>query len=218
MQLTNLDELRNENVKDDDMDLQDSDEDTSSPASALPQSAHGDSSNGGSNTVPDMEASCDSNHLSLLELKRKQEEILRALEDASSDSNSNVDEKPETKPITDQLQSNSEEQIANESILETTIEMHTEVSVEMVQSIPSTPSGPVTGRSVGSVGGTPLIKQVSPFTKLPVGNKWSVGVTDVIDFENLPDATGTYKKMTDVISKVRKVIKQINNDPDNDSS
>lgn len=73
-----------------------------------------------------------------------------------------------------------------------------------------TPSKQTIGLSKVSLTGTPLLKSVSPYGKLPVGNKWSAGVSDVIDFENLPDSTGTYKKLSGVIDKVRNIVKEIN--------
>lgn len=60
--------------------------------------------------------------------------------------------------------------------------------------------------------GTPLLKSASEFDKLPDGEKWSVGVSDVINFENLPDSTGKYEKMKVLIKKVQKVVQQINNE------
>jgi len=63
-----------------------------------------------------------------------------------------------------------------------------------------------------TVFGTPILKQISPYTKLPSGDKFSVGVSDVINFENLPDSTGKYKQMKTVISKVRTMVQQINNE------
>lgn len=214
-----------DNVKDDDMDVQESeDENTESPV-ILPQprpaSTDGDETN--SNTLPEnaQDASCDSNQLSLNELKRKQEEILKALEDALSDSNSSP-QSPEqngeqkTVEITNETNAstltelNTEETVNDVSIAETTIKTDeiNEVSTEQTETVPNTPT--ITGRSRESVFGTPLIKQVSPFSKLPVGDKWAVGVTDVIDFENLPEATGTYQKLNGVIQKIRTKIKEIN--------
>lgn len=73
---------------------------------------------------------------------------------------------------------------------------------------------PVIGISKSTLTGTPLIKSISPFCKLPDENKWSTGVSEVIDFENLPDATGAYKKLSSVINKVRNVVKQINDQND----
>lgn len=186
-----------------------------------PASADGDETN--SNTLPEnaQDASCDSNQLSLNELKRKQEEILKALEDALSDSNSSP-QSPEQNgeqkivEITNETNAstltelNTEEQVNDVSIAETTIKAVeiSEASIEQIETVPNTPT--ITGRSRESVFGTPLIKQVSPFSKLPVGDKWAVGVTDVIDFENLPDATGTYQKLNGVIQKIRTKIKEIN--------
>lgn len=76
------------------------------------------------------------------------------------------------------------------------------------------PSTPIVGRSREVVVGTPLLKGVSPFASLPSGDKWSVGVSDVIDFENLPDATGTYKRLRGLISTVRTVVQRINDQND----
>lgn len=77
---------------------------------------------------------------------------------------------------------------------------------------PSTPISTSLGRSRATHTGTPLLKQVSPYSQLPAGDKWSVGVSEVIDFENLPSATGTYQRLTGLIQKVRTVVKKINDD------
>lgn len=79
---------------------------------------------------------------------------------------------------------------------------------------PSTPMHSTLGRSRMSVSGTPLLQQVSPFSELPSSEKWSIGVCDVIDFENLPDATGTYKRLSGLIRRVRTVVKKINDEND----
>lgn len=235
---------------DDDMEIQNSDDEpTNQPvlfASTKPISSSSDLDESNSNILPE-DASSESIQLSLLELKRKQEEILRALEDESSDSNSNQprinqDETPnndekcnDTNDINDANDKPSIEAASNDTIqidepnendAEVTITLDTvcteniEVSenkANQLENVPNTPSPSVVGQSRIAMFGTPLIKQVSPFSKLPTGEKWSVGVTDVIDFENLPDATGTYSKLTGVLDKVRTVIKRINDD-DHDPS
>lgn len=79
----------------------------------------------------------------------------------------------------------------------------------------STPPLPVTKPTLTSkqvMEGTPLLKSASPFDKLPDGDKWSVGVSEVINFENLPDSTGKYEQMKVLIKKVQTVVKQINNE------
>lgn len=62
------------------------------------------------------------------------------------------------------------------------------------------------------VEGTPLLKSASSFDKLPEGDKWSVGVSDVINFENLPDSVGKYEKMKLLLKKVGSAVRQINNE------
>lgn len=77
---------------------------------------------------------------------------------------------------------------------------------------------PTLGATVSVVTGTPLLKTASPYSKLPDGSNWSAGVSDVIDFENLPDATGTYDKLSGLIRRVRTVVSRINeaNDAEDD--
>lgn len=216
-----------ENSKEEDMDIQESDcgSDTNETPVIFPQVrplASTDESNSTSIADEVLQAS-------LLELKQKQEEILKALEDeASSDSNitsldqndiptNQTDSEQKTNSETD---SNVEKNIDNTTLDSTLSESINELaeSTNQSESVQNTPSVSATGHSRMAMFGTPLMKQVSPYSKLPDGEKWSVGVTDVIDFENLPDATGAYQKLTGVISKVRSVIKRINDDTEHDSS
>lgn len=238
---------------DDDMELQNSDDDDNEPTKrpVLFASSKSDLDESNSNILPE-DASSESIQLSLLELKRKQEEILRALQDEASDSNSNSnpspmnqDGTPDTEkekndtndnndgiekedavetPSNDTIEQNEPKQtddVAEVSALETTSTETTEVienqSIQL-ENVLNTPSPSMAGQSKLAVFGTPLIKQVSPYSKLPVGEKWSVGVTDVIDFENLPDSTGTYLKLTGVLGKVRSVIKRIHDDDEHDEA
>lgn len=62
------------------------------------------------------------------------------------------------------------------------------------------------------VEGTPLLKSASSYDKLPEGDKWSVGVSDVINFENLPDSVGKYEKMKVLLKKVGSAVRQINSE------
>lgn len=223
LRLDDREERAQDTVKEEeDMDIQESDGETNETPVQFPQarpSAVSDESN--STSMPD-----DVLQASLLELKQKQEEILKALEDASSDSNSLPSDHNEIPAVKVELETNEsasatdhkndDEHNTEPSTLETTME-NTE-SAKPCESVQNTPTASATGHSRSSMFGTPLIKQVSPFSKLPGGEKWSVGVTDVIDFENLPDATGAYQKLTGVISKVRTAIKRINDDTEHDSS
>ncbi|XP_044755169.1 uncharacterized protein LOC123314116 [Coccinella septempunctata] len=57
--------------------------------------------------------------------------------------------------------------------------------------------------------GTPILKSSSPYSRLPNPDNFSVGVSPVIDFENLPNSTGKYEELSKVLSKVRMTMKNI---------
>ncbi|XP_064120055.1 zinc finger CCHC domain-containing protein 8-like isoform X3 [Macrobrachium nipponense] len=62
--------------------------------------------------------------------------------------------------------------------------------------------------------GVAIPPSITPFTHLPSAEKWTVDVTDHINFENLPDALGTWEKMKGLVSKVRKRMGEIHVDED----
>lgn len=62
--------------------------------------------------------------------------------------------------------------------------------------------------------GTPVLESSSPYSCLPNPEKFSHDICDVINFENLPDSTGKYEKMSDLIRKVRTVVTQIQQEDD----
>lgn len=59
------------------------------------------------------------------------------------------------------------------------------------------------GRIITVEMGTPALKIHSPYTNLPPSENWKKGVSDVIDFENLPNSTGKYDKLKNVLKGVR---------------
>lgn len=71
---------------------------------------------------------------------------------------------------------------------------------------------------VSSACGTPILKSASPYVELPDRNKFSKDISQVINFENLPNSTGKYEKMSKVINKVRGTVKNNNTTTDNDKS
>lgn len=159
---------------------------------------------------------CDDNETIQPETEKiAQENPNETINESKSNENDAVDtESPESPPANE---------IVTEvlSITETTTTEIVETDERVVNfqtNVLSTPVASTTGHSREAVSGTPLIKQVSPFTRLPVGEKWSVGVSDVIDFENLPEATGKYGTLRGLIDKVRTVVKRINDDTEQDSS
>lgn len=64
-----------------------------------------------------------------------------------------------------------------------------------------------------SIEGTPILK-FSKFDKLPVGDKFKEGVSDVINFENLPDSTGKYEQMKGLLKGVREKMEKLQNSDD----
>lgn len=64
-----------------------------------------------------------------------------------------------------------------------------------------------------SIAGTPILK-FSVYDKLPVGDNFKVGVSDVINFENLPDSTGKYEQMKGLLKNVRRKMEELQNNED----
>lgn len=218
------DELRNDN-----MDIAGSDnEDVASFVTNAADEAISDSkaANNGDDSAEctDDSASKSNDSTSLLskstlnELKRKKEELLKALADDNTfdqDSNSTIDNdvtcsKDVGANVGDEhLVGKTHQNIDSNETLPSDL-------IDIVNT--TTPNTPTTsGRLRQTVSGTPLIQQVSPFSNLPSSEKWSVGVSDVIDFENLPDAVGTYRKMNEIIQRVRMHAKKISDDSDPES-
>ncbi|KAH8389890.1 hypothetical protein KR200_003402 [Drosophila serrata] len=91
--------------------------------------------------------------------------------------------------------------------LDDTVELEA-TGIPQTQSAPAMPSGtrasplPSAKKFKASFDGTPVLK-FSVFDKLPEGSNFKVGVSDVINFENLPDSTGKYEQMKDLLKNVR---------------
>lgn len=56
--------------------------------------------------------------------------------------------------------------------------------------------------------GTPILK-FTPYETLPTNENFKVGVSDVINFENLTNSTGKYVQMQKVLQKVRTIVGSI---------
>ncbi|XP_046417928.1 zinc finger CCHC domain-containing protein 8 homolog isoform X1 [Neodiprion fabricii] len=57
--------------------------------------------------------------------------------------------------------------------------------------------------------GTPVLQSTSPYNRLPSSEKFSKDICDVLNFENLPDSTGQYEKMSEIIQKVRGTVSKL---------
>ena len=57
--------------------------------------------------------------------------------------------------------------------------------------------------------GTPVLKIHSPYNKLPPPEAFKKNISDVINFENLPDSTGAYEKLKVVLKYARSKLTSI---------
>ncbi|XP_017015327.2 zinc finger CCHC domain-containing protein 8 homolog [Drosophila takahashii] len=116
------------------------------------------------------------------------------------------DLKAQQEKLLQQLECNTSlDTTANESISQTDLDDTAEVSeTAATAKDPPTPFK-------ASYEGTPLLK-FSVYDRLPVGENFKVGVSDVINFENLPDSTGKYEQMKDLLKNVREKMVKLQNE------
>ncbi|KAL5016700.1 hypothetical protein ScPMuIL_006289 [Solemya velum] len=57
--------------------------------------------------------------------------------------------------------------------------------------------------SVDKEYGTPIVKRKDSYDSLPVTSNFGVGITDHLNFENLPDSTGSFLRLRGLIGKIR---------------
>ncbi|CAH2990509.1 unnamed protein product [Chilo suppressalis] len=57
--------------------------------------------------------------------------------------------------------------------------------------------------------GTPVMNIASSYVKLPSDDKFAKDICDVINFENLPNSTGKYKKICSLLKKVKSEVDRI---------
>jgi len=70
---------------------------------------------------------------------------------------------------------------------------------------------PSPGRCKLKAMGTPVSIRFSPYTALPTMDKFSLDMGEMINYENLPNSTGTFEKMKTLLTKVRSLFKKKNN-------
>ncbi|KAH8346404.1 hypothetical protein KR084_011741 [Drosophila pseudotakahashii] len=125
---------------------------------------------------------------------------------ARSPSPSMDDLRAQQEKLLQQLECNTSlDTTANESISQTDLDDTAEVPEPAFASKdPPTPFK-------ASYEGTPLLK-FSVYDRLPVGENFKVGVSDVINFENLPDSTGKYEQMKGLLKNVREKMVKLQNE------
>ena len=75
---------------------------------------------------------------------------------------------------------------------------------------PSTPKTPVTSPSQSKFVemGTPVAIKFSPYGSLPSLDKFAANMGELELFENLPESTGSFKKIQSLLKKVRNIFKK----------
>lgn len=141
----------------------------------------------------DDENSSNDTKTSLGDLETQKQQLLAELNDSNSQDNSQ-DNEPDPK--------DKELNSVQNTTLEADTTLDTKASCPQEHSTPS-------NRLKVSEFGTPIIKSASPYSHLPNPENFSVGVSDVINFENLPNSTGAYEKMVGLISRVRETLKSL---------
>ncbi|ALC41036.1 CG4622 [Drosophila busckii] len=112
-------------------------------------------------------------------------------------------------PTLDDLKA-QQDQLLQQLETNTTLNTTTDTSMAEPEASPVKVSTPFKGPSIE---GTPILK-FSVYDKLPVGDNFKAGVSDVINFENLPDSTGKYEQMKGVLKNIRQRMEQLQNADD----
>ncbi|KAK0160638.1 hypothetical protein PV328_008025 [Microctonus aethiopoides] len=131
---------------------------------------------------------------SLSDLESKKKLLLAALDDSNLQSNPGTPIKPTPQQLNFDTPKSS-------SIITS---QSTPLSSSSVENTPK--RGSVKSIELG----TPILQSSSLYTKLPCSEKFSKDICDVINFENLPGATGSYEKISGILNKVRDVINKDN--------
>ncbi|XP_015364683.1 PREDICTED: zinc finger CCHC domain-containing protein 8 homolog [Diuraphis noxia] len=100
------------------------------------------------------------------------------------------------------IESNSDTQNNSKSNVSSSIKIDDELNLT-----------PTTKRQFGEVKsetlGTPVLKNFSSYGNRPAHEHFAKGMVDMVDHENLPNATGTFKKLKEILKDVRKTIKDL---------
>lgn len=156
---------------------------------------------------------------SLYDLKETKKRLLVALDDSTVSITTLVKNPLEDDSLIDDIMALQDDSTLESSAINDENGDTSKVDTSSPSIADTPPASPKINSTIGSksllhasketVCGTPVIQGVSPFNNLPNSEKWREGVTDVMDFENLPESIGKYEKMRTVLEKVRVKVKKI---------
>ncbi|XP_028143753.1 zinc finger CCHC domain-containing protein 8 homolog [Diabrotica virgifera virgifera] len=150
---------------------------------------------------------------SLVALEKEKLTLLAALDDSSnsnlkseSGETSNI-EQTEVDPLPPGIDDST-----SEDVTKVPSKLSTSSVLEDSQETPEADVTPINKKVIHSNFGTPILKSCSPYSILPNPDNFMKDVSPVINFENLPNSTGTYEKMVGLLQKVRSTMKKIPKD------
>lgn len=104
----------------------------------------------------------------------------------------------------DELDEQNEKDATNDDIKMEDVEQPDSVLETSITMENKTP-----GQVKGTEYGTPVMNVASPYMKLPTDVKFSKDISDIINFENLPNSIGTFKRMKTLLKKVKSEVDRI---------
>ncbi|XP_047498063.1 zinc finger CCHC domain-containing protein 8 homolog isoform X4 [Penaeus chinensis] len=163
---------------------------------------------------------------SLGDLEEKRLKILRELEDAASQGGTDEQKmKKEVRPapakdrssktdVRNEVAETSEESRTSNKMSSDPSESENSVSSDTLESASKKMKQYHRSHSKGFKLGAAIPDSCTPFKTLPGAELWKVDVSDHINFDNLPDALGTWEKMKGLMTTVRKRVRELQADED----
>lgn len=93
-----------------------------------------------------------------------------------------------------------------ESINDTQLDTNTSTSISSEGNLVANSSNKSFGSIKNETLGTPVLNRFSLYENRPSHDSFSKGMVDMVDHENLPNATGTFAKIKEILKYVRKKI------------
>ncbi|XP_037786601.1 zinc finger CCHC domain-containing protein 8 homolog isoform X15 [Penaeus monodon] len=163
---------------------------------------------------------------SLGDLEEKRLKILRELEDAASQGAADEQKtKKEDRPtpakdsssktdVRSEVAETSEESRTSNKMSSDPSESENSMSSDTLESASKKMKQYHRSHSKGFKLGAAIPDSCTPFKTLPNADSWKVDVSDHINFDNLPDALGTWEKMKGLMSTVRKRVRELQAEED----
>ncbi|XP_047988473.1 zinc finger CCHC domain-containing protein 8 homolog [Leguminivora glycinivorella] len=154
---------------------------------------------------------------SLDDLEEKKQLLLNALQTDVTLPNSptiSLDAEPSNIPSEMDIASESETEKEVPNAVPLRLEIDSNPSPSSIESPNRTPNEARTptldSKGVKTTAyGTPVLNIASPYVKLPSDSNFAKDICDVINFENLPNSTGKYKKISNLLKKVKSEVDRI---------